>query len=317
MTQPLSSDFESDKNQGAKYHDTGYKELFSYPEMVQALIEGFLPLELAQQVDFATLTPHPGNYVTPLFDERIEDMVWSVEMAYEGTRQPLYLYLLMEFQSKVDKTMPLRFMHYVAGFYSTLIKNDLLSKSGPYPPVFPLVIYNGQNRWSGKTNIADQIEAVPPVLKIYQPNLNYFLVDEGRYTDEELEQIANPVSSIIRFEQAVTVEDYKKAFYQAGQIIRQHPNKERLDELITRWFKRNLHKRGLEVNIESIATIARSKGMLAENFENMIEHERRESTLNAALKMIREFNLSVKQVSESLSIPVKDLLERLNQNDKP
>jgi predicted transposase YdaD len=261
------------------------------------------------------------HYVTPLFDERIEDMVWSVEMDYEGARQPLYLYLLMEFQSRVDPTMPLRFMHYVAGFYSTLIKNDKLSKSGPYPPVFPLVIYNGQHRWTAKTNIAEQIEAVPPFLKIYQPSLNYFLVDEGRYTDEQLEQIANPVSSIIRFEQAVTADDYKKAFYQAGQIIRQHPNKERLDELITRWFKRNLHNRGLEVNIDNIATISRDKGMLAENFENlMLQHKQQgklEGKLESAFKMIQRFNLSVKEAAEALSIPMKDLLDYIKQHDKP
>ena len=29
----------------AKHHDTGYKELFSHPEFVQQLIEGFVPPE--------------------------------------------------------------------------------------------------------------------------------------------------------------------------------------------------------------------------------------------------------------------------------
>ena len=32
----------------ANHHDTGYKELFSYPEFVQQLIEGFAPQEIAQ-----------------------------------------------------------------------------------------------------------------------------------------------------------------------------------------------------------------------------------------------------------------------------
>jgi hypothetical protein len=30
-----------------KHHDTGYKELFSYPEFVQQSIEGFEPAEIA------------------------------------------------------------------------------------------------------------------------------------------------------------------------------------------------------------------------------------------------------------------------------
>ena len=38
-----------------KYHDTGYKESFSYPEFVQQLIEGFAPSEIAELMDFSTL----------------------------------------------------------------------------------------------------------------------------------------------------------------------------------------------------------------------------------------------------------------------
>uniref|UniRef100_UPI0013D80BB0 Rpn family recombination-promoting nuclease/putative transposase n=1 Tax=Halomonas sp. NO4 TaxID=2484813 RepID=UPI0013D80BB0 len=51
----------------SNHHDTGYKELFSHPEFVQQLIDGFAPPEIAQLMDFATLKNHSGNYITPLF----------------------------------------------------------------------------------------------------------------------------------------------------------------------------------------------------------------------------------------------------------
>ncbi len=65
--------------------------------------------------------------------------------------------------------------------------------------------------------------------------------------------------------------------------------------------------------------------MLSENVENwFIEAEQRgeregklEGKLEAGLAMIREFNLSVKDVAEKLSIPLKDLMDRLNQDEKP
>ncbi|WP_268874689.1 Rpn family recombination-promoting nuclease/putative transposase [Vreelandella massiliensis] len=66
------------------HHDTGYKELFSYPEFVQQLIEGFAPADIAGLMDFSTLTNHSGNYITPLFEEKFEDVVWSVEVTWEG-----------------------------------------------------------------------------------------------------------------------------------------------------------------------------------------------------------------------------------------
>ena len=61
-----------------KNHDTGYKELFSYPEFVQQLIEGFALAEIAQLMDSTMLRQHSGYYITPMFEEKIEDVVWSV-----------------------------------------------------------------------------------------------------------------------------------------------------------------------------------------------------------------------------------------------
>ncbi|MFP4247518.1 MAG: Rpn family recombination-promoting nuclease/putative transposase [Halochromatium sp.] len=92
----------------AKHHDTGDKELFSHLEFVQQLIEGFAPPEIAALMDFSTLENHSGNYITPLFEERFEDVVWSVQVHWQGVTERVFLYLLIECQSTVDPTMPLR-----------------------------------------------------------------------------------------------------------------------------------------------------------------------------------------------------------------
>ncbi len=106
------------------HHDTGYKELFSHPEFVEQLI-GFAPARIAALMDFSTLQQHSGNYVTPLFEERFEDVVWSVEATWQGVTQRIYLYILLEFQSRVDQRMPLRMMHYVACFHDHLLRGCL------------------------------------------------------------------------------------------------------------------------------------------------------------------------------------------------
>jgi len=80
----------------SQHHDTGYKELFSYPEFVQQLIEGFAPAEIAELMDFATLKNHSGNYITPLFKEKFEDVVWSVEITWQGVTQRVFLYILLD-----------------------------------------------------------------------------------------------------------------------------------------------------------------------------------------------------------------------------
>ena len=54
-------------------------------------MEGFAPPEIAQLMNFSTLKNHSGNYITPLFEEKFEDVVWSVEITWEGLTQEVYL----------------------------------------------------------------------------------------------------------------------------------------------------------------------------------------------------------------------------------
>jgi predicted transposase/invertase (TIGR01784 family) len=101
-------------------HDTGYKYLFSHAELVQELIEGFAPAELLPLLDFNSLTPVQGSYITPSMKSKEEDAVWRINMG----DKPLYLYLLLEFQSSVDATMPVRMLQYVGALYESLISRS-------------------------------------------------------------------------------------------------------------------------------------------------------------------------------------------------
>ncbi len=260
----------------ANHHDTGYKEIFSYPEMVQQLIEGFAPKEIAKLFDFSTLKQHSGHYVTPMFDSKAEDVVWSVQAQLdEEQKVEIYLYILLEFQSKVDHTMPLRFMHYIANFYSHLYKNQNLKPTEPLPPVFPIVLYNGNPRWTAKTDMADMIHPVPDILKPYQPHLNYYLVDEGRYTEAQLEQIETPMSAVFSLENATDDQKMARAILRASKIIQlqQGERRETINKVLTRWLKRHLQRLGLGINIESSidSLTAEETSMLVENMENWKE----------------------------------------------
>ncbi|MCG5505426.1 Rpn family recombination-promoting nuclease/putative transposase, partial [Ectothiorhodospira variabilis] len=146
----------------SNHHDTGYKELFSYPELVRQLIEGFAPPEVAAMMDFATLTDHSGSYITPLFGEKFEDKVWSVEVTWNGARQRVFVYLLLEFQSTVDHRLPIRMLHYVACFYDHLIKTHVTTARKGMPPIFPVVLYNGSKRWTAREDIYRMIRPEPP-----------------------------------------------------------------------------------------------------------------------------------------------------------
>ncbi|WP_017428916.1 Rpn family recombination-promoting nuclease/putative transposase [Vreelandella jeotgali] len=260
------------------HHDTGYKELFSHPELVEQLIDGFAPSEIAALMDFSTLEQHNGHYITPLYEEKIEDVVWSVDATWEGVTQRVYLYILLEFQSTVDQRMPLRMMHYVASFHDHLIKNGVTTAKKGLPPVFPVVLYNGNQPWTAVEDVYQMVRPKPPgFLRVYQPHLRYYLVEERSYSDEDLAERNSPLSGVFGVENAKSgYEALQSAVDRMLASIQAHPHKERMDEIITRWFKRHLKWLGTDVGADELSSLMEDRDMLADNLESWAKRERQE-----------------------------------------
>ena len=85
-------------------HDTGYKLLFSHPEMVRDLLTGYLGGKWLQQADFNTLERVNASYVSDTERQRHDDMVWRLRVGQHW----VWVYLLLEFQSEPDPWMALR-----------------------------------------------------------------------------------------------------------------------------------------------------------------------------------------------------------------
>lgn len=105
--------------------DHPYKRLFSHPRMIADLLLGFLEPELTDTCDLDTLTRCNGSYVTDDLREREDDIIWKV--AY-GDRS-LIVYLLIEFQSKPDYSIPVRIMSYMALLWQDLIRTGIIVPS--------------------------------------------------------------------------------------------------------------------------------------------------------------------------------------------
>jgi hypothetical protein len=90
-------------------HDTAYKQLFSHPRMVEDLLRGYVTEEWVSEIDFSTLERVADSFISDDFREREDDVIWRVRW---GERW-LYLYLLIEFQSTVDRFMAVRLLTYI------------------------------------------------------------------------------------------------------------------------------------------------------------------------------------------------------------
>lgn len=290
----------------SKPHDAHYKELFSYPEFVQQLIEGFAPPEISNLLDYTTLKIHTGNYITPLLDEKVEDVVWSValkpsaseESSFSDSSQSpataqippvskpqkdqppitIYIYILLEFQRKVDRTMPLRMLHYVASFYHQLLKNKVIKLKQGLPPVFPIVLYNGETEWKVSTQMQSLIQPVPDFLTRFQPQLHYWLVDEKRLPPQYLHHTNSPLSYLFAIEQADSRSTMLNTLSHLLQSVKTHPDYERLGQAIQHFIQWQLQNKQLPITLEEGLTndLEDYMSKLAKNWEKEAQEIRQE-----------------------------------------
>ena len=200
-------------------HDHSYKRLFSHAEMVTQLLQTFVDEDWVTQLDFSSLQKVDSSFITKEFREREDDVIWRVKFQDKW----LYLYILLEFQSSVDPLMAVRMMGYIALLYQDLANQKLLSKNNKLPPVLPMVLYNGDQRWKAATQVKDLLDQdIPHSLLRYNPDVHYLLLDEGAIVDNDQipKSIQNLVVALFKLEHVKDLQEWHRVYSEfTGQLL--------------------------------------------------------------------------------------------------
>ena len=242
----------------AHLHDTGYKFLFSHADLVRELLETFAPPGLAPLLDYATLCRETGSFITPAMKQREDDIVWSVELS----GQRIYLYLLLEFQSSVDRGMPVRIMQYVSALYDHLVRSKSVDLAQGLPPVLPIVLYNGDARWRHSPEVFDLIQPHPSVLREFQPRLKFWLLDEGRFSADYLEGLQGVVAAIFRMEHPNDTEETRQAIRYFGQMVANSPFRATIGRAAMEWLHYRLSHKMPGLDVPDIDQLLKGTDML-------------------------------------------------------
>ncbi len=142
--------------------DPAYKRLLTHQRIVKDLLIGFIaprrPSGWAGALDFDTLREGPTENVTDELRRRLGDVVWSIDRR-DGRGGVQTLHVVIEHQSSVDYSMPLRFLNYTSLLYQRLYHDRTKwRKSDTADPVLHVVVYNGDNRWDAPVTLAGLVE---------------------------------------------------------------------------------------------------------------------------------------------------------------
>ncbi len=293
----------------ANVHDRRYKKLFSNPILVQELLESFVKLPFVGELDFTTLEDTKKHFVTKEFEERESDLIYKVR--YRG--REAYIYLLLEFQSSVDPYMPMRILRYILEFYDDLTENFRV-RLGKLPAVFPILLYNGDDRWTTPTNINKIIES-ELIDEAFIPNFSYFKIVENEFDEESLKEIKNAISAIFLIENTDFVQIKDKFEIIASLINEEKPE---VIKLLRSWFINFLNKNeDVEALLETFDPLLEDKAMFAasvEKWEKIIEKRGIEQGIEQNLlenaKNLKAGGVPVETIVSCLKLP-KEVVEKL------
>ena len=164
-------------------HDRFFKQVFGRQQTAAAFFQAYLPAELAAAVDWTSLELVSGSFVDAALRNRQSDLLYRARMQ-EAT---VFLYCLFEHQRQVDAWMPLRLLGYMLRIWEEALRAQ--PKAIRLPPIIPLVLFQGAQRWSAPAQFFDLIEApaaLRETLRLYQPCFEHLLLDLSRFSAGEI-----------------------------------------------------------------------------------------------------------------------------------
>jgi len=291
------------------FHDKSYKTLFSHPRLVEDLITTFVSGDIAKSIDFSTLKKVEKHFVSPEYIERESDIIYEVKFKNEK----VYFYILIEFQSEPDRFMALRMLSYVLLFYQDLIKQKKLKI---LPPIFPIMLYNGDENWNAPDKLSELIDAGHKSLKPYIPEFKYYKILENEFSAKSLRELDSLAGALFEIENATAL-NINATVSKFISILEKELDSELKRDFII-WLKEKFRRMKLNVKANTIDELkealpmfetrimkafekAKLEGKLEGKREGKLEGKR-EGKLEVAKKML-ELGDDVKKVAIVTGLP--------------
>ena len=216
--------------------------------MVEELVREFVPEALAAGLDFSGLQRvNPKFHIGRRSARRREgDVIWRLPTR-EGA--DVYLYLLMEFQSKSEWWMAVRAQVYEGLLWQQVIDEKKLKAGARLPPLLLLVLYNGVRRWDAPTETRELVALSPDsALWRWQPQARYYLLDIGAFPRDELARRASLAALLFRLEQEHLPEELEELVPEVIGWFRGHEGNGWLRELFVELVRTAVADLGVKVS---------------------------------------------------------------------
>lgn len=206
----------------SRSRDSSSKLIFGNAELCCQFLRNYIDIPLLKNVRAEDIEDVTERYVPMFTEERNSDTVKRIKLAGNNT---LFFVSLIEHKTKVDYNVSMQMLRYMVYIWEDYEKEMERQKKGisrtkgfKYPPILPIVYYEGSGKWTAACSLQERI-LFDKAFEPFTPNFFYKLVALNSYSigqlveknDElSLVMLINRLQSIAEFQELNLPDDYLK-----------------------------------------------------------------------------------------------------------
>ena len=218
---------ETQDTQIEHFPDRSLRRLLQDREYVRGLVQIIAP-DIETFLDFSRITYEKRSFISKALQERESDVLLSVPFQ-ENTdaidTDALFIYILIEHQSTVDKTMGFRLLSYMVQIWESQRREWETAKTPEnerrLQPILPILFYTGDRPWTTPVSLTTIME-VPEILERFVPSFDTLFLGVKETEAEVLTQFGHPLGWLLRVlqkEHAEQTEEISEALADAMSHI--------------------------------------------------------------------------------------------------
>jgi len=306
-----------------KARDNSAKAILTEPELFVEFIRNFIPVEILKDIKPEDIEDIPPRLLSLIIEQKDGDTIKRINL--EGNK-PLFVIAIIEHESQVNFRASYKMLLYIALILEAYEKEINKKNEGnakitqtkdfKYPPILPIIFYDGDGDWTAQTNFLYKTE-MSEIFEKYIPKFEYELVSLKDYTFADLAKYGDVLSLFMMIDKLKTVE----AFRELSKVLKEHADqlkdmnvpphlKELLIKVITALLNKiNVPQSEINALAERIDERGVSEIMSIEDYD--VQATRREAEqqraevenrLKSAIKGLFDKGTSIAEIASMLSV---------------
>lgn len=301
----------------SKTKDSGAKIIFGDNGLCAEFIRDYLDIPYASDIKAEDIEDVSEQFVTLFEEARYADVVKRINVKGD---LPFFFISLFEHKSKLDYNVAMQIFRYMVFIWDAYEKEMDKQQKGiakradfKYPPIIPIVYYEGSRDWTVPKNFISRIQN-GSIYERYIPDFEYCFVPLKEYSNEKLMNQGDGISLLMminKLQSSEDIESFRKlSLARIEEIASGIPEYQR--NIIADVFLTALLKMNMPVQ-EALGMVGKVKEKkMAELFGDMEEMDiQAERAKTAAARA--EAKKAVQEAEERVQKAVQEAEERVQK----